>query len=49
MNVQTNVQVNPDTETYKRNQAKFYGEEYEIKSKGSIFEANKAAFYGQEY
>jgi hypothetical protein len=32
MNVQTNVQVNPDSEIYKRNQAKFYGEELELKS-----------------
>lgn len=26
--------------------AKFYGEEYETKSQGSIFQKNKANFYG---
>ena len=40
MNVQTNVQVNPNSETYKRNTAAFYGgnaDDVEVKSQGSIF------------
>lgn len=40
MNVQTNVQVNSNSETYKRNTAAFYGgnaDDVEVKSQGSIF------------
>lgn len=52
MNVQTNVQVNPNSEMYQRNAAAFYGgqpEDIEVKSQGSIYQKNKANFYGTDY
>ena len=35
-------------ERYKADMAKFYGDEAEVKSQGSVFMANKNSFYGQE-
>jgi len=41
--------VNPDSELFKRNAAKFYNVDVETKSHGSVFDRNQAAFYGVEY
>ena len=48
-NVQESVvPANPNGEHYKGDTAKFFGEEAEIRSQGSVFNANKAAFFGTD-
>ena len=42
------VPTNMEGEMYKRNEAKFYGEDAETRSQGSAFQANQTAFYGGE-
>ena len=42
------VPANANGEHYKRDQAKFTGDDFEARSTGSIFQANKAAFYGED-
>ncbi len=42
------VPANMEGERYKVDQAKFYGDEAEVRSQGSVFQANKQAFYGQD-
>lgn len=48
MKVQTNVQVDPHSETFQKNAAVFYNTDFETKSHGSVFDRNQAAFYGYE-
>ncbi|CDW78556.1 UNKNOWN [Stylonychia lemnae] len=49
LNVQTNIEVNPSSEHYQKNAAVFYGDQYEVKSQGSIYQKNKANFFGTDY
>lgn len=42
------VPANMEGEHYKGDTAKFFGEEAEVRSTGSVFNANKAAFFGAE-
>lgn len=48
-NVQNNiVPANMEGERYKTSNAAFFGEQAEVRSQGSVFEANKAVFFGGE-
>lgn len=47
-NVQDNVEINKNSESFKRNNAAFHGQDYEVKSQGSVFQRNLHAFHGQE-
>lgn len=47
-NVQDNVEINKGSEQYKRNNAAFHGQDFEVKSQGSVFQKNLHAFHGHE-
>lgn len=42
------VPANMEGERFQRDQAKFFGEDAETRSQGSVYQANTAAFYGTD-
>lgn len=49
MNVQQRVVPNVNSQIYKQNAAKFFGEEFKDDvSQGSLYERNKANFFGTD-